>query len=157
MKRRLPDIAVARLEIDEALATPAGDPAASVASQSPVRLLAWRSMLPFAAGAALTAIVMWGAAWRRGAESTEPASPMVRFGITLPADAQIALSFNDRDLALSPDGAHLVYTAGPEAQLMVRAFDRLDPIPWPASSTRAHRSYRRTVDGSDSSIASTKG
>ncbi len=129
VKRRLPDIGVARLEIDEALATPAGDPAANIASPSTVALFAWRSMLPFAAGAALTALVMWGAAARRSAESAEPVSPMVRFAVTLPADAQIALSFNDRDLALSPDGTRVVYTAGSRAQLMVRAFDRLDPLP----------------------------
>jgi serine/threonine-protein kinase len=129
VKRRLPDIAVARLEIDEALATPGGDAAATVASQSPVARLTWSSIVPFAAGAALVALVMWGAAWRRGAESTDSASPVVRFGITLPAEAAIALSFNDRDLAISPDGTRVVYTAGPEAQLMVRALDRLDPVP----------------------------
>jgi len=54
---------------------------------------------------------------------------VVRFGITLPADGQLALSFNDRDLAVSPDGTRLVYTAGPESQLIVRALDRLDPLP----------------------------
>ena len=129
LKRRLPDIAVARLDIDEALATPASGPGSSVPMQSPVARLAWRWLLPFAAGASLTALVMWGAAWRRGAESSAPESPTVRFGITLPADAQIALSFNDRDLAISPDGTRLVYTAGPDAQLMVRALDRLDPLP----------------------------
>jgi serine/threonine-protein kinase len=129
LKRRLPDIAVARLEIDEALSTPTAASAESVASQPRVAPLGWRSIVPFGAGAALAALVMWGAGSRRGSESTELASPVMRFGITLPPDAPIALSFNDRDLALSPDGTHVVYTAGPEAQLMVRALDRLDPLP----------------------------
>ena len=65
-----------------------------------------------------------------GGGPAEPSSsPVARFGITLPADQQLAISFNDRDLAVSPDGTHLVYTAGAESQLMVRALDRLDPSP----------------------------
>ncbi len=129
VKRRLPDIAVARLDIDDAVATPAVDGAPAVAGRSTIALLTRRSLLPFAAGAALAALLLWGGASRRGTDSTQPPSPLVRFGITLPAGAPIALSFNDRDLALSPDGRRVVYTAGPEAELVIRAFDSLDPLP----------------------------
>jgi serine/threonine-protein kinase len=126
-KRRIPDIAVARLEIDEALA-PAGDAAAVGASHAGVPRAGWRWMVPVGAGVILAAAAAAGTAWVV-ARPTPTSAPVARFGITLPAAQPIAISFNDRDLALSPDGAHLVYTAGAESQLMVRALDRLDPLP----------------------------
>jgi Tol biopolymer transport system component len=125
-KRRLPDIAVARLEIDEALATPIGDSAVIEARHAVGPHRGWRWMLPFGAGVLVSAVAVWSA--MRG-EPTPRALPVVRFGITLPPDGQLALSFNDRDLAVGANGTHLVYTAGGESQLMVRALDRLDPVP----------------------------
>ena len=38
----------------------------------------------------------------------------------------LAISGFNRDLAIAPDGSYMVYIAGPQAQLMVRAIDRLD-------------------------------
>ena len=54
---------------------------------------------------------------------------MSRFGITLPSAQPLAFSFNDRDFALSADGTRLAFTAGAQAQLMVRIFDQLEPVP----------------------------
>ena len=85
---------------------------------------------PVGAGVVLATVAVAGTAWVVGRPpSTSP--PVARFGLSLPAAQPIAISFNDRDLALSPDGTHLVYTAGAESQLMVRAFDRLDALPLP--------------------------
>ena len=47
----------------------------------------------------------------------------MRFALVPPAAQALAIQGADRDLVLSADGTHLVYVAGPEAQLMVRAID----------------------------------
>jgi serine/threonine-protein kinase len=52
-----------------------------------------------------------------------------RFAITLPPAQPLAFSINDRDLAISADGTRLAYTAGDQAQLMVRTLDQLEPVP----------------------------
>ena len=127
-KRRLPDIAVARLEIDETLATPPGDSAIVGPNHADVPRAGWHWMVPVGAGVVLATVAAAGTAWVVG-RPTSTSPPVARFGISLPAAQPIAISFNDRDLALSPDGTHLVYTAGAESQLMVRAFDRLDASP----------------------------
>ena len=62
-KRRVPDIAVARLEIDEALATPLGDSAVVGANHADVPRAGWRWMLPFGAGVAAGRCCGRGHAW----------------------------------------------------------------------------------------------
>jgi serine/threonine-protein kinase len=59
---------------------------------------------------------------------TPPATrqPM-RFAIVPPGAQPLTIQGIDRDLALSPDGTHLVYGSG--GQLMVRAIDQLDAVP----------------------------
>ena len=127
-KRRLPDIGVARLDIDEVLTAPAADSAIGSASHADARRAGWAWLVPFGAGAVLAAVAAAGTTWV-ALRPSPVSSPVTRFGITLPPEQPLAISFNDRDLAVSPDGTHLVYTAGAEAQLMVRALDRLDPSP----------------------------
>ena len=61
--------------------------------------------------------------------ASTPPTPVTRFAVALPTSHALAVSVNDRDLAISSDGTHLVYTAGAEPQLMIRAFDRLDAVP----------------------------
>jgi serine/threonine-protein kinase len=138
-KRRVPDIAVARLEIDEALATPSNDSAVvRGAGDSGTLHTRRRWLLAFATGAAL-ATAAAAAAWVMARPT--PAAPRVaRFGITLPPEQPLAVSFNDRDLAISPDGTNLVYTAGAQSQLMVRALDRLDVVPL-AGTTNARAPF----------------
>ena len=53
----------------------------------------------------------------------------MRFAIVPPAAQALTVQGFDRDLALSPDGTHLVYVAGSDAHLMVRAIDQLDAVP----------------------------
>jgi len=126
-KRRVPDIAVARLEIDEALAAPADNSVVVPREHTGDSRAGWRWMLPFGAGAALAAVA-GGAAWVV-ARPAPTSPPVTRFGITVPPEQPIAISLNDRDIALSQDGMHLVYTAGADSRLMVRSLDRLDPQP----------------------------
>jgi hypothetical protein len=52
----------------------------------------------------------------------------MRFVMTLPAAQPLRIQFPDRDLALSPDGTHLVYVSG-DGHLMVRAMSQLETVP----------------------------
>ena len=126
-KKRLSDAAVARLEIDDALTAPATDAAAAAVSWGPARTGSHR-MSSFAAVALFAAMASGLAVWLWTRSSAPPSSPLTRFAMTLPSVEALAPSLNDRDLAFSPDGKHLVYTAGSERQLAIRFLDRIDPV-----------------------------
>jgi len=86
------------------------------------------------AGALAVAVVAGTAVWlaTRAAQAAPP--PVKRFAIMLPTTAALAVS-NARDIAISPDGARLVYTgsnrigATAENLLVIRQLDRLDVTP----------------------------
>ena len=128
-KRRVPDIAVARIEIDDALTTPAFDADSASALRAGAPHGRWRRVLPFVAVSILAAVAGMLVTRVVTRPSQTPSPRLTRFAITLPAAETLGFSFNDRDLALSPDGTRLVYTAGAQAQLMVRPLDRLDALP----------------------------
>jgi eukaryotic-like serine/threonine-protein kinase len=124
-KRRLDSASDARLEIDDAIAFPAAETLARAATPS-------RRVTP-AAIAALSGVTVIAAlvAWivMRPAP-TVPALP-ARFAIVPTPTQPLNVSTYDRDLAISPDGRHLVYRAGTApptlgTPLMVRAIDELD-------------------------------
>ena len=122
-RRRLDSAAVARLDIDEASAVPAATelPASGVGRGLPLSALAASAVLATAVGALAT--------WTLTPPSPALPAPVSRFALTLPAAQPLAFSINDRDVALSADGSRLAYTAGDQAQLMLRALDRLDAVP----------------------------
>jgi len=124
--RRLDSAAAARLEIDDALTAPG--------TERPMRQAALRR-LPIVAmatgvGVALAAAIVTWIVVRPG-----PQAPVLssRFGIVTPPAQPLNASSDDRDLALSPDGRHLVYRFGGTVTnggfLMVRAIDQLDARP----------------------------
>ena len=98
-KKRLPDIAVARLDIDDALssATLGTDEARVVQVKTPTRR---RAVVPIAAALVGAAIAIGVALWLR----PKPTSPeIVKFTATL-GDTFSAAVNNDQDLTISPDG-----------------------------------------------------
>ncbi len=113
-KRRLPDIGVACLEIDEALASPAEPLVASTAER---RNLGWRSAL----GAALLAagVVAIAAAIYVRRSATEPL--VTRLEVSTPGTSY------PFQFALSPDGRRLVFVTGATgpALLAVRSLDQV--------------------------------
>jgi eukaryotic-like serine/threonine-protein kinase len=124
-RRRLDSAAAARLEIDDASAA---IPADGLSVSDGRQRAGWPLMAPVGAAvvaAAIAAIATWTMA------RPVPALPAAvsRFPITLPPAQPLAFSINDRDVALSADGARVAYTAGDQAQLMVRALDQLDAAP----------------------------
>jgi serine/threonine-protein kinase len=124
--RRLDSAAAARLEIYDALTAPA--------AETPVRRAAHRRLplvaMATAVGVALAAAIGTWIVVRPGLQA--PVLPS-RFWIVTPPAQPLNTSSDDRDLALSPDGRHLVYRFGGTATnggpLMVRAINQLDARP----------------------------
>jgi serine/threonine protein kinase len=121
---RLDSAAGARLEIEDAIASPAAETLASATTPSP-RVMP-RAIAALAGVVMIVALVMW--------TLTRPAPvasvPLARFAIVPPPEPPLNVSGADRDLAFSPDGRHLVYRAGGSvtagSPLMLRAIDQLD-------------------------------
>jgi eukaryotic-like serine/threonine-protein kinase len=134
-KRRLHDIADARLEIDDAAReVPSVAERGSIESQRP----ALRSRTVWALAGAAVVLVALGAAagvvwWP--VRATPPRSALARLMITLPA-AQALEKGRFPPVALSPDGKLLVYAAavnGGHTSLYLRPLDELAARPIPAT------------------------
>ncbi|HJU42441.1 MAG TPA: protein kinase [Vicinamibacterales bacterium] len=124
-RARIADISVARFLIAEPVARgaiSAGSPAAAGRSS--------RLRVPVAAlsgllvGAALAAAVAWTV-------TPVPATPSpIRFAVVAPVPLPFLFQGNDRDIAITPDGAHLIYRSinasrSTPAQLVVRPLSEL--------------------------------
>ena len=129
-KKRLRDIGEARIAIEEHLANPAGDAAASGVSAAPAMAAAaqpaWRRLLPWALVGALGAsslafLVLW-----RPWQSPTPAIPM-RLEAVIGADVNLQTDFSPAAL-LSPDGTRMVFAvrdAAGKQMLYIRSLDQL--------------------------------
>ena len=120
-KKRLHDIADARLEIDDALSMPKTASAATSARANWRRQVGWVSAL-------VMCVLLGGVVvWRLKTLSVAPTiqAPVARFVISLPPGEPLAASFDDQNtsLALSPDGRYVAYVAGDREQLYVRPID----------------------------------
>ncbi len=126
-KARMRDIGEARQRIEELLSGALEEMPAAVigppafASRRRAVIVASAALL---VGAAVAAIATW-VLMRPSPAKVQP----VRFALVPPVAQALAVQGFDRDLVLSADGTHLVYVAGTDEQLMVRAIDRLDAVP----------------------------
>ena len=121
---RLDSAAGARLEIDDAIASPATETHALGATPS-------RRITPVAIAALAAAAISALAAWTLMRPAPQAPVLSSRFAIMASPDQPLNVGLYDRDLALSPDGRHLVYRAGGGpptlgTQLMVRAANELE-------------------------------
>jgi serine/threonine-protein kinase len=124
-KRRLDSAAGARLEIDDAMVPPAAEVLAAV----PSRRVTPTVIAALTCSALLAALTMWTVV-----RPAPPASALPsRFSIVSPPGQPVNVSGTARDIALSPDGRHLVYRSGGTnsagSPLMVRELDQLDAQP----------------------------
>ena len=120
---RLHDIADARIEIEEALATPAEEPRVA-----PRR---WQKVLPWGLAGLMAVIAGGFGAWNLVRPSPPRVQPVARAVIPLPFDAPVAVGSPRPAVALSPDGARLVYVANRagRTQLYLRHMDGPDATP----------------------------
>jgi serine/threonine protein kinase len=118
-RKRLADIADARLDLDEALIAPA-----STSAAPPITRISSRWPILAAAvvvGAAIVAASLLWTLW----PPTSP-RPIARFSITLPAGDQFTTLESTRHLvSVSPDGAYIAYAAN--GRLYLRARNQLAP------------------------------
>ena len=124
--RRLDSAAAARLDLDEAIDAPVIEATerATVSSRRG----------PLVVTAVLAGVAVIAALAARITMRSDPEAPLPsRFAIVASPSQPLNVSYSDRDIALSPDGRHLVYRAGgvPSfgSPLMVRAIDQLDAHP----------------------------
>ena len=128
-KRRLDSAGGARIEIDEALSTPAGESSASRRSTTP----GWTRLLPWAVAA--VAVVVAGTLLWRG-EDRQPLTPIYA---SLDAPPDTVLGEDDflaslptrTPLVFTPDGKSLIIQASRagKPQLFIRSLDRPDARP----------------------------
>jgi serine/threonine protein kinase/WD40 repeat protein len=123
---RIPDIALARFAIedvisgapDEAVATPLAMPRRRIIAAASVALVA---------GLVIAATATWAVT----RPLPQPPPQLMRFTVAPAGTLPLLISSPWRDLAVSPDGTHLVYGTGtPPADvgLWVRAIDQLDAV-----------------------------
>ncbi len=129
-KRRLADIADARLDIEEALAAPSRDPnPANSAVRVAIRSLPWILAAATIAVAGLMFLL-------RSPGRVMPSSTSLRLSAELGVDASLVID-QGTATALSPDGAVLAFVAkknrGGNAQLYVRRLDQLQATPLPGT------------------------
>jgi serine/threonine-protein kinase len=152
-KRRLPDIASAQMEIDDAVTTSSTDVGAT-SPAPPISQSRWQRALPWAFGVfatiALAVVVALWAPWR----IPPPLTP-VRVAAELGVDALIGSpGAPSASLALSPDGRLLAFVAGPSAGGPVRLYiRRLDQLQATAlSGTESARDPFFSPDGETSTF-----
>jgi serine/threonine-protein kinase len=121
-KERLRDIADARIEIRDAMSSPAAEHAGvRVETRSP----RWHRLRMVAGAVLATGVLIGAAVWR--AMSPAP-SHVSRLTMTSSGAAALTISGVGRDLALTPNGKHVVYVGDNGTQLFVRALDALEPV-----------------------------
>ena len=115
-KQRLPDIGVARLDIDDAMYTAAETLEGLVAASPPT---AWRRARPWVAGLVTGAVLATVVPWRIHEAPVE--SSLRKFALPL----AVAPTYDDF-MAVSPDGLKVAYTQ--DQRLWIHDLSRLDPI-----------------------------
>ena len=133
-QNRLRDIGEARVTVQEYLADPAAHEVdrsvAALPSVSKRQMAHW--LLPCAiASVVITLMAVW-------ILSPQPVpKPLTRMALVLPSDQELS-SGGRHQVALSPDGTHLVYVAN--GQLYLRAMDQLEATPIPGTAEGRGRS-----------------
>ncbi len=128
---RLDSAAGARLEIDDAMESPAAERLAE--ATGPHQRVTPVAIAALVFGMAIAAVGTWGLT------RPAPVTPILpsRFAIVTPPAQPLNATGGDRDIALSPDGRSFVYIGGgglgAGGQLMVRATDQLGAQALPVS------------------------
>ena len=106
-RRRVPDIGMARFEIDDAIAAPATD------GTSPVvvaQLQVWQRPMPLAAGLLALLVITGVCVWRITPSS--PPAAVTRTLMSLAPASRIPMNNNTLNMAISRDGRWLAYVGG---------------------------------------------
>jgi len=126
---RLRDIANVRIEVKLALSEPTAVSPTGVVSTAQPPL--WRRAIPWTVALLMGVIAISIAFW----SSSSPTLPSLRKLVITPSSTTPLGNRRFTDLAISPDGSHVVYFAGVgmRGQLYVRAMDDLTAAPLPGT------------------------
>jgi serine/threonine-protein kinase len=122
-KQRVQAIGDVRLALEGAFET-AVPQTAVPAGVAQWRRLALVGVAAIIASGAIVGTLVWFAARR-----AEPVPPRVsRLQLTPAGAAALSIGWNDRDLAITPDGSRIIYVGNQGTQIFVRALDALTPV-----------------------------
>jgi eukaryotic-like serine/threonine-protein kinase len=119
-RQRVQAVGDVRLALEGAFETAVPQTAA------PAGVAQWRrvALVGVAAVVALVGTLMWFTP-----RQTEPVPVRVsRLQLTPTGAAALAIGWNDRDLAITPDGSRVIYVGNQGTQIFVRALDALAPV-----------------------------
>ena len=106
-KQRVRDIAAVRLAMEGAFETTVqATPVPTEGASAELRV--WQRPVPAALSVLVLAAITGVAVWGLKPQAPPSPRPLVRFAITPPASESLGISQADVDLAISPDGAHIV-------------------------------------------------
>jgi eukaryotic-like serine/threonine-protein kinase len=124
-RRRLHDIADARIELEEAIAELSGS-RAPIASAQPRGAARWPMFAGWLVASAVTAALIWTMTADRGESASTTPKRGVAAAIVLPPDIQLSLANPAGRFAISPDGTTLVVVAADQTgrnMLWLRTLD----------------------------------
>jgi len=125
-RRRLHDIADARIELEEAQE----EPTAGTEAPAPIGVRRWKGRILWALAGVLVGTLLALLVKELGGVSARPASPSVRASLTLPG-SPVPLDTTPPSLTISPDGRTVVFRT--RGRLYRRAFDGIAAEPIPGS------------------------
>ena len=117
-RKRTPDAAILRIEIEDAQAAPKDSGTAQFATASTSKLL-----LAVAAATTIIAVVALLALWQATRPVEQALRPLVRLDVNLGPDVSLASPFGT-DTILSPDGTRIVFVS--QGRLFTRRLDQLN-------------------------------
>ena len=133
-KRRLSDVGEMLIHLEEAATTPAEESSLATSGTNVAQPAVWRKTLPVALGAVVVGSLITGlAVWSL---KPSPPQPVTRFSISVPPSVSVTLTPNFNDLAISPDGARVVYFS--DGQLYARLSDQLEAAPLRGAMPAVH-------------------
>ncbi len=132
VQRRLHDIADARVEIEDDLATTSSGTEEAAPAAAVVQRAWWRNAVLWMGlliGVAIAGLGVWHLK-----PTPPPSSPLMSFAVALPQTEPLG-GLDFPSVALSPTGAHLAYVAsrGGTSQLVLRRMASLRPEPIPGT------------------------
>ena len=123
VRQRLRDIGDVRLLLEGAF----DHLVRTSAMAAPPRLPLWRRALPVVATAVIVSAIAAGVVWSRPQTASAPAI-VTRFPIVLPSDHELTRQSRS-SIAVSPDGARIVYVANDQLYLREMGDTEAHPIP----------------------------
>ena len=125
-RQRMQDAGSVRIEIEDALSAPVGSASAASQGGRGGRAARLRVALVVSVAVLASALIAGLAGWHLKPSPLPRPSALTRVALTVPADEQLAVTYPS--IAVSPDGAHLVYVASHRGvrQLHLRPLDSLE-------------------------------